>query len=519
MIFQRVKNTIAIFMLLFFLSSCVSVSASQGDNFTPEVQKAIRYLHTTQNQDGGFPYKIGQESSQSVTCWVIMGLAAAGEDIDDEEWAPGGKHPVDFLHSCQEDLNNTCDYARTLLALISVDQGTIYHGTDLVQSILSFQQEDGQFARVLQGERGFINSHMWSILALNAAGQEIPAKEKARQWLISRQNSDGGFGWCEGVPSDADDTAVAIQVLILLGEDPCDSEVIKDSLAYLKTCQGADGGFSSGYLAGDKSNSSSDAWVIQGLLAAGQSPAAEAWSVKGNNAVTHLLGLQDQSGLFYYMPGVVAGPIQTTATALMSLGRIPSPANQLSQPVPGSRTVLALLDVPKAYWAYQQITELVKADVLNGYPDGTFRPEKPVNRAEFATMMVKGMGLTIDANGGENGFLDVPEDFWASGYIKTCVKKGYVKGMPGGVFSPGQSITGAQLAAILVRTLPMETPAVGSGPYWYTELVKTADENGLLYPDFKPEAAANRAQCAYSIMKLRELLQVNGEVRQQNDQK
>ncbi len=493
--------------ILIFFNSCTMVCSAQERPSTQEIQKAITYLHTTQNGDGGFPYIEGQESSQSVTCWVIMGLAAIGEDINADDWAPDGKNPIDFINNCQEDLSNSCDYARTLLALSSVQQGTVYHGTDLVQTILSFQQEDGQFGLISQGERGFINSHMWSVLALNSVGQEIPDKEKARQWLIERQNSDGGFGWCEGVPSDADDTAVAIQVLVILGEDPLNSEVIKNSLAYLKTCQVEDGGFCSGYLGGTKSNASSDAWVIQTLLAIGESPAAPAWSVSNNNALNHLLKLQDQSGFFYYMPGVVAGPVQTTATALMTLGKISLPLENNQTPwEPEPKWVLS--DISEAYWAYQDINELLRAEVLQGYPDGTFKPENPVNRAEFTKMLVKGMGLSSDA-GGDSGFLDVPQNFWASSYINTCVKRGYVNGMPGGVFSPGQSITGAQLAAILVRTLPMEAGTAQVGSHWYTRWVELADENELLYPGFQPDVAATRAQCANSIVKLRQKLQVN----------
>ncbi len=508
MIVNRPKIIIITVLLLVFFSSYIPVSASQAGSLTPEIQKTIKYLHTIQNQDGGFPYREGQDSSQSVTCWVIMALAGAGENINADVWAPGGKNPVDFLNNCEEDLKNTCDYARTLLALSSVQQGNVYHGSDLAQSILSFQQEDGQFAYISQGERGFINSHMWSILALNSAGQEIPDKEKARQWLINRQNRDGGFGWCEGIPSDADDTAVAIRVLIVLGEEPQNSEVIKNSLAYLKTCQGEDGGFSSGYLAGTKSNASSDAWVIQALLASGESPTDKVWSVKDDNAVTHLLELQNQNGFFYYMPGVVAGPIQTSATALISLCQISSSSDSnQAQPTPTMGPVLS--DVSETYWAYQQISELVKADVINGYPDGTFKPENSVNRAEFAKIMVRGMELAIDEYNGDTGFLDVPQSFWASSYIMTCVNNGYVNGMPGRIFSPGQSITGAQLAAILVRTLPLETPAVGTGPDWYKEFVKIAGENGLLYPGFEPDSAASRAECAYSIMKLREIEKVN----------
>jgi hypothetical protein len=92
--------------------------------------------------------------------------------------------------------------------------------------------------------------------------------------------------------------------------------------------------------------------------------------------------------------------------------------------------------------------------------------------------------------------------------IQLCVEKGYVNGMPGGIFQPNGNITGAQLAAILVRTGP-GAPEPISGPRWYEELVKLAGEKGLLYPGFDPHAPASRAQCAYSIMKLRSSLGLN----------
>ncbi len=509
MIIKKLHVICIVMALLLIFSSGMPVSASSGASFTEEIQKSVKYLHSMQNRDGGFPYREGQESSQSVSCWVIQALDAAGEDVNNDKWAPGGKNPIDFLNNSKKRLNNTCDYARTLMSLSAAHQGKIYHGRDLVQDILSFQQEDGQFARISAGEKGFINSHMWSILALDSAGVEIPRKDQARQWLIEQQNSDGGFGWCEGIPSDADDTAIAIQVLIVLGEDPLNSDIIKSSLSYLKSCQGEDGGFSSGYLAGNRSNASSDAWVIQALLVSGQDPISSAWSINKDNALTHLLDLQHASGFFYYMADTVAGPTQTTAAALQSLGRISGTDNhQAPAPGPGASPLHTFSDISKAHWAYPAMIELLEAEVIKGYPDKTFKPENPVSRAEFAAMLVKGMSLASDAFYGDTGFTDVAQDYWAARYIMLCVQKEYIKGMPGGVFQPGQNISGAQLAAILARTLPVEVPAA-TGPSWYTEYVKIAADNGLLYPGFDPERAASRAQCAYSIVKLRDMAQVN----------
>lgn len=509
---MKIKSRLALILLFSMLLSSVSVvwaSEEQSGLYSKEIEKAIGYLQRVQNDDGGFPYLPGQASSQAVSCWVIMALAEAGESLDNSKWAPAGHTPLDFIQGCQEDLAGSCDLARTLLSLTSVSAGSEYQGIDLVPQIIALQQDNGHFAQVGKGEETFINSHIWSILALHSAGESIPELEKAKKWLIERQNSDGGFGWCEGIPSDADDTAAAIRALLLMGEDPDRSLVIDSSLAYLKSCQGEDGGFNSGYLAGDKSNASSDAWVIQALLRAEQSPLAPSWSRNKRNALDHLLGLQDDSGFFHYSAGVTAGPVQTTATALIALGQLARQSE--ANPVLGPNEPLEryFTDLDEAYWAYPAIMELVQAEILKGYPDGSFQPEKSVNRAEFATMIVKCLGLTIDDKIPGSEFQDLPQGFWALESIQACVQKGYVNGMPGGIFQPDGNITGAQLATILVRTGPEKAPDPAPGPYWYEELVQLAVARDLLFPDFDPLTPASRAQCAYSIMKLRESLELN----------
>ena len=79
-----------------------ALAAGQGSNASV-AQKAIAYLHTQQNPDGGFPYQHGpgNASDANSTAMVIMGLQAAGENPDSAAWKQGGASPLDFLSSLQ----------------------------------------------------------------------------------------------------------------------------------------------------------------------------------------------------------------------------------------------------------------------------------------------------------------------------------------------------------------------------------------------------------------------------------
>ncbi|MDD2620159.1 MAG: terpene cyclase/mutase family protein [Syntrophomonadaceae bacterium] len=317
-----------VLIIVFAINSSVYAASANSQPQTREsISQALLYLHSVQNNDGGFPSHKGGASSNAVTSWVLMALSASGEDIKAAKWAPAGKSPLDYMNSCKQPLVSSCDYARTILSQTAVQQKIKYQNENLLLKIASFRQNNGQYAQLAKGEKGFINAHIWSVMALYSADQEIPNKAKAREWLLMRQNKDGGFGWGEGIASDADDTAVAIQVMVLLGEEPKTSKSVKRALAYLKTCQKDDGGFGSGLLTANKSNASTDSWVIQGLLACGENPQSDKWSQKGKTAVNHLMSLQIKNGSFNWMPGIASSPVITTSYAVMALNGKPLPVN------------------------------------------------------------------------------------------------------------------------------------------------------------------------------------------------
>lgn len=92
-------------------------------------------------------------------------------------------------------------------------------------------------------------------------------------------------------------------------------------------------------------------------------------------------------------------------------------------------------DVPLDYWAAGYIYELHKEGLLNGYEDGTFRPENGVNRAEFCCILFNAFNVPL-FNPEYPTFTDVPQDHWAYNYIESLVHANVIKGYEDGTFRP-----------------------------------------------------------------------------------
>jgi len=106
-------------------------------------------------------------------------------------------------------------------------------------------------------------------------------------------------------------------------------------------------------------------------------------------------------------------------------------------------------DVARNRWYTEAIDALYTLGIVAGYPDGTFRPDAPVTRAEFATMAVNFAQL---APGGRV-FLDVPETHWAFDYISTAANFGWISGFPDGSFRPDQTIKRGEAVTLVNRVL------------------------------------------------------------------
>lgn len=121
----------------------------------------------------------------------------------------------------------------------------------------------------------------------------------------------------------------------------------------------------------------------------------------------------------------------------------------------GSTPVLALgfKDVPTTHSFYQEINYLSSKSYINGFQNGTFRPDDTVTRAAAATMIGRALGL--DGVQVDSTFKDVPKVSYASGYIESAVKEGIIKGYTDGTFRPNEVVTRGQMAIFLARAFKL----------------------------------------------------------------
>jgi len=108
-------------------------------------------------------------------------------------------------------------------------------------------------------------------------------------------------------------------------------------------------------------------------------------------------------------------------------------------------------DVPIRHWAYQEIIRATAAGVVQGYPDGTFRPDNYVTRVEMAQMLGNVMKLTPLAE--DPGFKDIASDYWAVGMLAALKRDGILTGYPDGTFRPNETATRAEFANLLYKAL------------------------------------------------------------------
>ncbi|MBQ8392084.1 MAG: S-layer homology domain-containing protein [Clostridia bacterium] len=101
------------------------------------------------------------------------------------------------------------------------------------------------------------------------------------------------------------------------------------------------------------------------------------------------------------------------------------------------------------------VKQLVQLGIINGYPDGTFRPEDTLTRGQFAKIAVCMLGEEQQAQSRSANaiFSDVPTDHWASGYINYIAEHQIINGYPDGTFGAEDTINYAQVLTILIRLL------------------------------------------------------------------
>ncbi len=113
-------------------------------------------------------------------------------------------------------------------------------------------------------------------------------------------------------------------------------------------------------------------------------------------------------------------------------------------------------DLTAEHWAQKEINALADDSVVVGYPDGTFRPDQPVTKAEFVTMVIKALWQENYEHDQIYYYKDVPQDYWAYEMIQIASDFDLLKGYPDGYFKPDENLKKAEAVTIVLSAVDSE---------------------------------------------------------------
>lgn len=163
-------------------------------------------------------------------------------------------------------------------------------------------------------------------------------------------------------------------------------------------------------------------------------------------------------------------------------------------------------DVPNDHQFAQAIYFLKSRDKIKGYDDGTFQPEKSVNRVEALKMLLSGLDISLQENR-ELDFSDTQTGAWYNQYLVTAFDRGIVRGYDDKTFRPTNEVIRAEFLKMLILTFGGNVELyVSEAPYsdvpvgaWFTPFVATAKTKNFLsfiQENFLPAQSLTRGEVA-----------------------
>ncbi|KPQ32948.1 MAG: S-layer homology domain [Phormidesmis priestleyi Ana] len=133
------------------------------------------------------------------------------------------------------------------------------------------------------------------------------------------------------------------------------------------------------------------------------------------------------------------------------------------------------------HWAKDCVNRLSASRQISGYPNGQFRPEAQVTRAEFAVLMLNSFPTLIQSTPQlTRSFRDVRRDYWAYWALQTAYQKGIFVGYPDGTMRPDRSISRVEAIATLVSLVNRTNDVYDAGFYPSYSMLMRCSERYLL---------------------------------------
>lgn len=164
--------------------------------------------------------------------------------------------------------------------------------------------------------------------------------------------------------------------------------------------------------------------------------------------------------------------------------------------------VMDFPDVPTGHPYYEAVQWGRSQGIINGYEDGSFQPERLVNRAEFLLMLLKAAGVTDLQSPATYPFSDVDPSFWYAPAVSYALQNGIVQGYSDDTFRPEQLVSLAEMLKMSYLTLGVQT--IETEGEWYQRYLSHAQQNNILFShSIKPDWAMTRQDVIWILWRLR----------------
>ncbi|MFA7502525.1 MAG: S-layer homology domain-containing protein [Anaerovoracaceae bacterium] len=465
------KRLLSVLLTLVVLLCCAEVSFSAQDAaLIAAVDGTASYIYRTVSDP-----QIGSVGGE----WAVLGLARSGYAVPDSYFQTYYETLSGYVQKKNGVLDERkyTEYSRVVFALSSIGKDpTDVDGYNLLLPLADFDKT------VWQG----INGPVWALIALDSREYTLPHNPNAdtqatRQmyidYILARQLADGGWSLAGKIggpgPSDPDITGMALQALAKYQSQPAVKRATDEALACMSRQQNAQGGFTGGTVSTLES-------TVQMLVALGELgiPLDDARFVKnGFTILDDVLSYRKADGSFGHtdedsranqmsteqgLYGLVSALRATKGSnSLYRMGDARKIASSAAQDtptgLPGKHADVHAVPVTapgttfpdiRGHLSQTAIEALAATGIINGKSPERFDPDASMTRAEFATIVTRGLGLTPVHSG---VFTDVTADAWYAGFIGTANAYGIVNGVGSGLFAPQGTMTVQEAVTMVAR--------------------------------------------------------------------
>lgn len=461
------RGTGLLLALVLALSLTVPAGAAELD-LEDAVQGSAAYLSKTVSKP-----QVGSIGGE----WAVLALARSGAELPQAYWDNYYAAVEKYVADCGGVLHEKkyTEYSRVILALTAIGADpTDVAGYNLLTPLGDFDKT------VWQG----INGPVWALIALDSGEYPMPVNDQAKtqatrqmylEEILSRQLDNGGWNLTDrggNGQADPDVTGMVLQALSNYQSQAGVKGAVSRALTYLSQTQEADGGYASH----STSNSESVVQVIVALTSLGIDLEDARFVKNGNTLLDNLLGYRQADGSFLHTSAGTGESLMSCEQGLYGLVAAQRAAqgksklyemddvtihvtgvdapqtglpgkNEDVQKCPVILPGATFVDI-QGHTNQQAVKALASRGIINGKEGDLFDPSATMTRAEFAAIVVRGLGLTPQA---DDVFTDVTSQDWFACYVGTAHRYGIIEGVGGGRFNPRGTINRQQAAVMVAR--------------------------------------------------------------------